>query len=96
MAMSTQVVGFGSENNDETWLKKKALYEECVAKGSDIPDEILDYFGGSIPDPLGKEIWLKRTECVTEWDDGDYRTGFTVDLSKLPEGTTHIRFYNSW
>ena len=38
---------------------------------------------------------IKIEKAVTEFED-DYRHGFEVDVSKLPEGLTIILFFNSY
>ena len=94
MGMSTHVVGFRPP--DKKWLKMKAAYEACEAADIAVPDDIEDFFDGEGPsDKPGMEVQIKRTEAVKEWSD-DSRSGYEIDVTKLPKDVTVIRVYNSF
>lgn len=84
---------------DAEYMKKLAAYRACVIAHISVPQELVDFFGGEDPDEEGATITLAgyRSEHVSceEWSD-DGRTGFQVDITKLPEGTRFVRFYCSW
>jgi hypothetical protein len=92
MGMSTHVVGF--REPDATWDKMMAVYQACKMANIGIPDEVDAFFEGEDPTDLrGKTV--KLGDACVPWRD-DCREGFEVDLTKLPKGLRHIRFYNSW
>ncbi len=92
MSMSTHVVGFRPA--DEKWKKMKAVWDACKMAGTEVPNTVIQFFGGEAPgDKPGMEVKLDR--AVIEWND-DYRQGYEVDLTKLPPDVTVLRFYNSW
>ncbi len=93
MGMSTYVKGFRPP--DATWQRMKAVYDACEAAGITPPDEVSDFFEWGRPDPEGVEVDIERTDSVQEWSD-EYRSGFQVDVSKLPPGVTVVRVYNSY
>ena len=91
MSMSTHVVGFVAPTED--YLKKLAAWQACKAAGVRVPEELEKFFEKVQPDPLGIEVQLK--DAVSPYR-GRESEGFQVDLSKLPPGVTHIRFWNLW
>ncbi|HEC72098.1 MAG: hypothetical protein ACTSW7_00740 [Candidatus Thorarchaeota archaeon] len=90
MSMSTHVVGF--KPPDEKWKKMKDIWDACNVAAVPIPDEVNKFFGYSIPDSAGVEAEIE----YRAYDDGNGRDGFEVDIKKLPEDVTIIRFWNSW
>lgn len=92
MGMSTHVVGIIPP--DDVWKKMKAAYDSCVAAGVSIPGEVDQFFNGETPDPAGVVVEL-GAPCVEKWSD-DSRSGFEVDVTKLPPHVRIVRFYNSW
>jgi hypothetical protein len=53
-----------------------------------------DFFDGEGPgDKPGMEVQL--TDAVKEWSD-DSRSGYEIDVTKLPKDVSVIRVYNSW
>lgn len=91
MSMSTHVVGF--RKADEQWKKMKTVFDACVAADATVPDEVCKFFDYEYPgDKPGMEIDLK--EACTEWGD-EFRAGYEIDITKLPEGVRYIRMYNS-
>lgn len=85
------VKGFKPVN--DTWRKMYAAYEACESAGVAPPKEVLDFFEGvkfTYIEAAGIETDIN--EAITPWDDGDAREGFEVDIDKLPEGVTVVRF----
>lgn len=83
---------------DERWHLMKAVWDSCQAAEIQAPELVFEYFNDADPDPAGIEVPLTYPEvhaAVSEWSDGR-RSGFDVDLEKLPPGTLTLRFYNSW
>lgn len=91
MGMSTYVVGLMPP--DEHYLKMYAAWSACDDAGIEPPKEVVDFFGGGIPDPGGAQVEIK--DAVTESTDDD-EEHYEIDLSKLPDGVRAIRFTNSW
>ncbi len=74
----------------------KAVYDSCTSAGIEVPSDVEDFFGGEDPTGMpGLEINLEGLACITQWSD-DYRQGYELDVSKLPNGLSVIRFYNSF
>lgn len=93
MSMSTHVIGIRPP--DAEYKKKLAAYMACEAAGVPIPDALDEYFNNEPPGMDGVEIDIEDLDGVEEYND-DMRQGFTVDIKKLPEGVSIIRFYNSY
>jgi len=93
MSMSTSVIGIRPPTDD--YKKKVAAYLACDAAGVPAPKELDDYFDGLQPkhiDPNGMRVELGHPAVTTyRGEDG---SGLDVDLTKLPEGITKIRFIN--
>ncbi len=88
MGMSTHVIGFRPP--DEEWHRHKAVWDACKKAGVPVPDETDVFFDGD-PDERGIEVSLD----ATKWED-EMREGVEIEVAKLPDSVTHIRFYNSW
>lgn len=86
--MSTHVVGFIPP--DQHWKRLKAVHDACIAAGVDVPYAVETTIG-SDPTDYGREVEIE----VQEWASTG-REGYDVDIAKLPDGVTVIRFYNSW
>ena len=92
MGMSTHAIGF--KPADEKWNKMKASWEACEAAGVEIPQEVLDYFCDEPPgDKPGMEMELG--DSCKKWGD-EYRSGFEIDINKLPLDVQFIRIYNAY
>jgi len=93
MGMSTHVVGIRSP--DAKWKQMKAVWDACQVAGVDPPDEVLEFFNHSPPDPAGIEVRLEGNPCVRAYYDA-MRQGFEVEIDKLPKNVTTVRFFNSY
>ncbi len=93
MGMSSHVVGIRPA--DEEYMKKVAAYNACAAAGVSTPDELEDFFDGMPPNPDGVVVDLDDEECCEKYNE-HMRDGFTIDVTKLPEGVRYVRFYNSY
>lgn len=93
MGMSTHV--FGVRQPDEKWLSMKRVWDVCTEAGVVLPEEVEKFFNGEPPDQTGITIDLEKYECVANFKTS-YQIGFEVEIAKLPENITHIRFYNAW
>jgi hypothetical protein len=93
MGMSTHIQGFKAP--DEKWKSMKAVWDSCKAADVEPPEEVSKYFEYDTPDERGVEVKLEGTCCCLDWGD-DHRSGFEIDVRKLPADLTHIRLYNSW
>jgi len=97
MGMSTNICGVRSP--DEKWVKRVKAWKACVEAGISPPEELQKYFDDLecwTPEiDKGPEICLIDTECCQEYN-MESTFGFEIELSKLPEGITHIIFYNGW
>lgn len=93
MSMSTWVYGF--KPPDEKWRRMKAVYDACSLAGTDLPKEVDKFFQGQIPDAAGVEVSLVDTACCQEYIE-EMKSGFEIDLTKLPKDIRIIRFVNSF
>lgn len=92
--MSTHVVGLRPASDD--YKKKLKAYTACIEAGVPPPKELSVYFDYvSEPDPNGMEVCLDQSLAVQEYKKRG-KDGFDVDVTKLPEGVTIVRFYNSY
>ncbi len=98
MSYEPQVYAF--KPGDAKWLEMKARWDEAAASPGDIPDELLRFFDLGMPGPgaLVGQAWIRSSEfppwVKRYWDVCSESEGFEVDLTKLPEGTTILRFVN--
>ena len=65
----------------------------CVEAEVPIPVEVDRFFGGEDPTEGGREIDISA--AVTEYG-AEGRSGFEVELAKLPRKCKTLRFYNAW
>lgn len=92
MGMSTHIVGFRPP--DERWNKMKAIWESCEAAGVPVPGDVSEFFEQEDPaDRPGMEIDISDAVCGYGSEGHD---GYEVDISKLPDGVSVVRFYNSY
>lgn len=95
MGMSTQIVGFVSEDN-ETYKKHSKVLIACSEAGIDeLPKETATYFGSKYP-----ELYLLEAKLEVKIPKHDYSEdmieGFEIIVSEIPKGVHKIRFTNSW
>ena len=100
MSSSLYVVGFRPP--DEEWQRMKAAYDACKSAGVDPPKKIESFFNHDAPDDAGVLVRMacdysskERHVSVEDYVENGYQ-GFTVDLTKLPEGLRYIRFFISY
>lgn len=73
--------------------KKLAAYQAMEAAELPIPAELEEYFGEDGPDEDGVIVDIDdATEGDLMYEDGEV----LIDLSKLPEGVTHIKVIASY
>lgn len=98
MGMSTHIEAFIPDTDSE-FLRHRKVVKVCLEADVSLPKETADYFGYSRPGSHMLEeklqIELRIGEHYQEWSD-DSSSGFEVDLTKLPEGVSKLRFYNNW
>lgn len=93
MGMSMHVYGYRPA--DDQWRKMKAAWDSCRDAGVDPPDEVNEFLNSTHPgDKPGTAVEIEGN-AAKKWSD-DYRDGYEVDLSALPEGVRFIRFYCAW
>lgn len=107
--MSTHVCGLKDNAEHE---KHVTVWEFCMQQKVSLPKETAEYFGwesheaeGIDPKQMNDgeiEEMLEVSErdlishgCLKEWGD-DSRTGFELDVSKIPKDVTRIGFFNSY
>lgn len=96
MSMSTHVKGIIPP--DETWLKMKVIYDNCIDADIEVPDKVMEFFDYEEPDNSGVVIDLSTKQysnICREWSD-DMSSGYELDVKDIPEGVRTLRFYNSW
>jgi len=101
MSMNTHLEAIRPPN--EKWKKTAVAYEACRAAGTSIPDEVDKFFNGEPPDATG--VIVERLTLgfsgftvpprVTEVK-REMVNGFEVDITKLPNDVTVLRFVNSY
>lgn len=93
MSMSTHIEGIKAP--DDKWQKMKAAWDACKNAGVGIPTDVEEFFEFAGPDEAGVVVDLDGHPCAEEWGKAS-QAGYQIDLSRLPKGLTHIRFYNSY
>lgn len=96
MSIGFNIQGFRPP--DAKWREMRAVWDACKRAGILPPEEVYAFFRHDEPDERGIEMPRKELEAcgaVREWKE-DMREGYEVELSKLPPGLTHLRFYVSF
>lgn len=88
MSMDSYVVGIVPP--DDTWMKMKAIYDICLKAKVTIPKEVVDFFGGDVPDRSGVIVEIPHTIF------NEHGVGYDVKVEDIPKHVKIIRFYNSW
>jgi len=78
---------------DDKWEKMKAIWDAYAKTDMEVPDEVWQFFGERDPDESGTIIDIK--DLCQEWGDMD-RSGYELDVSKIPKHVKTIRFYTGW
>lgn len=91
MGMSTGVEAFKPPN--EKWRKMKQVWDTCGELGVPVPEEVYKFFNGYAPDEGGVRVALG--DWCRKYNE-ESREGYEIDVTKLPEDVTVIRFVNSW
>ena len=76
---------------DEKWQEMKKVWDACASARIRPPKEVTDFFNNERPDSKGVEIDLNAHKCRGEYS-RDMVDGVEIDLTKLPEGITLLRF----
>lgn len=94
MSISTFIIAYTSENNKD-FQKHKKILEFCLENKVSLPKETAEYFENEIPDisllDNKLEIELEEDVHYQEYYDDKYG-GYEIDLEKLPNGVSKIRF----
>lgn len=93
MSMNTNIVGFRPP--DEKWKKMKAIWDSCNEAGIEPPAEVDRFFNGIPPDGSGVEVEIENTSCCRKYQE-EMRSGYEVEIAKLPKDIKIIRFWNSF
>jgi hypothetical protein len=93
--MSTSV--YGIKPPDEKWISMKKVWDSCKLAGVNPPEEVLEFFDHSIPDPkgVGVVIDLDDHDCCSMYSE-KMQNGLEIDVRKLPKGVFLVRFVNSF
>lgn len=106
MGMSTHIQAF-IPDTDNDFQKHKEILLLCNKNGVSLPKETSEYFNCQPDESMGtrdyvqylidKKLSVELGEGIhyVEYSD-DSSSGFEVELSKLPQGVTKLRFCNSW
>ena len=94
MGMSTRIKAYVPDT-DREYQKHKEVYLVCLKAGVSLPKETEEYFKGCDRPEEKLEVELVKGEHYQIYRQ-DMNDGFEVELDKLPEGVTKIRFYNSY
>lgn len=91
--MNTHIVGFVPP--DDKWKQMRAVWDACEEAGIKAPNEVIDFFEGAEPDEQGATVQLDHHDAVSEYN-AEMKSGYEVDLQKLPANVRYLRFYNSY
>lgn len=91
MGMTTGIVGI--IRPDDKFKKMKEVWDVCSAAGVEIPNEVGEFFDWEEPDESGMVVDLDYHPAVSKHK-AEMEDGLEVDLSKIDEDITIIRFVN--
>lgn len=95
MSMSTEVIGFISEDT-EIYQKHAAVLKACLlADIEKLPKETAEFFGSEYPDESLLEDKL-YVELPTTGYSAEGESGFEILVADIPERVSKIRFVNSY
>lgn len=81
---------------DAKWHQMKAVRDACVAANVNIPSEVDEFFGWTVPDEGGMTIKLDDGSLCCARYSADMCEGLTIDMSKLPANVKLLRVYISY
>ncbi len=97
MSLSVHIEAF-IPDTDKEFQKHKEILLVCLKNDVSLPPETAKYFGGSHPykSMLNEKLQIDLVKNVhfTTYNEID-GYGFDVDLLKLPDGVSKLRFYYS-
>lgn len=93
MGMNSYIKGIKAPTPE--FLKMYAVWKSCYEAGIDPPDSVTEFFEDEEPNESGILVNLADTDCCQEYS-ADMENGCDIEIAKLPEGVTHIRFYNAY
>ncbi len=93
MSMNQHV--YGIKLPDAQWHEMAKVWRACNSAHVQIPQDVLDFFGGEPPDEAGVLLKLDDHPCAKDHS-ADMEDGFEIDLELVPEGTRIIRFVCSY
>ena len=79
----------------EDYKKRLEIYKSCRELNISLPEEIRKYFEYD-GEPCDEGIVVHLKKDVVSNGATDYSTYYDVDLSKLPDGVTKVRFEISY
>jgi len=95
MGMSSRVIGFVSEDN-ENYKKHSRVLLACIdADIEELPKETAEFFGSKYPENYLLEEKLETAIPFHDYT-ADMKEGFEIILSEIPKDVYKIRFVNSW
>lgn len=89
-----QAIVRGGENH----ARMVRILRDCEAARVRVPESVITYFGGADIAHADERGMVKCLATMHEQRVGvtlikeDSQDGFVVELAKLPEGTTHVKF----
>lgn len=79
---------------DPEWQTMKKAWDACTEAGATVPEVVRKFFGDQPPTEGGGTVDLDGHMCVRQVN-APNQSGIEVDLAKLPDGVTKLRFVNS-
>ena len=96
--MSTDSYVVGLVPADERYKMMVKIFEACKDANVLAPDEVEIYFenlAGGVPRPDSSGMMVADIGMAVSDYRGKFESGYEVDLSKVPQNVTVIRFFNS-
>lgn len=96
--MSTNIYAF-TPDTDPTYQKHKKILLACKEAEVSLPKETAEYFWENDPEEYLLEqklqVELEKWVHYEEYNE-EYWAWFEIDVSKIPQWVSKIRFLNSW
>lgn len=99
MGMSTYIQGFRDPSSQKHKAMVAAVMALYDAEIYELPHELDRYFGGlDIEEVVRDEFAGLEVDIESAISRGDreMRDDYIIELQKIPEGVTHLRFTNSY